>query len=138
MMCSLADGRVMLKRTALRRWALQVLVAWLFGIAAGVANACALAQLVDAESPRAAAASHARQGDGDHDRANCADFCAKASFAAPKQGSGDDVPATVPACAAPRPPVVQRLGAAAGGIGALPCPPARKPPLRITLQRLAL
>lgn len=133
-----ADGRVMLGRTALRRWALQVLVAWLFGIAAGVANACALAQLVDDARPRAAAGAHASHDDRGHDRANCADFCAKASFSAPKQSSGDEALATVLTCAAPRPPVIQRLGPAAAGIAALPCPPGSKPPLRITLQRLAL
>lgn len=134
----LCDRNVMRERIAVRRWALRVLVAWLFGIAAGVANACVLAQFVDDERPRATAAAHAEQGDGDHDRANCADFCAKASLAAPKQSSGDEASPAVPACGLVRLSAVQQVDRAAATVAALPCPPGRKPPLRITLQRLAL
>lgn len=104
---------VMRERIAVRRWALRVLVAWLFGIAAGVANACVLAQFVDDERPRASAAAHAEQGDGNHEQANCLDFCAKASLAAPKQGGGDDAAAAIPACGAVRLPVVERFAPAA-------------------------
>lgn len=97
-------------RQQLRRWAARVLMLWLFGVAAGVANAClgpgpgafggpptAPATQVGAwhhhASPEAIAQGHhaglagAHGGGGGHEgplfKSNCADFCDKASVSVP-------------------------------------------------------
>lgn len=78
-------------RRRLRRWAAQVLLVWLFGLAMGVANACALGEQAHHRSELAtAAASDAVQKhqhgneQGDPAKVNCLEFCEKASIAAPQ------------------------------------------------------
>jgi len=75
-------------RRQLRRWAACVGLLWLFGVAAGAANACLLS-----DASRFAAqpvATHGLADDHqDHDqdgapgKANCLDFCDKSSAATP-------------------------------------------------------
>ena len=136
-------------RRRLRRWAAQTLLAWLFGLAMGVANACALwdpghhAAVLDSSVELAGHEHHdldADHHDGDDGSANCLDFCDKASVGAPKLKMADDGA------------VVVGLPAQGSGLlGAIePQEPARShfgldravlrggPPLRIALQRLAL
>ena len=91
-------------RQRLRRWAARVLLLWLFGVGAGVANAC-LVQ-ASASSDGLAAAHHAHVGAVHHHAAagegahghgaapavsNCQDFCDKASVSLPslKAAPGD-------------------------------------------------
>jgi hypothetical protein len=76
-------------RRRLRRWAAQVMLVWLFGLAMGVANACALGEQAhhrsDAATPVAADAVQKHQhGDeqGDLAKVNCLDFCEKSSLGA--------------------------------------------------------
>ena len=78
-------------RRRLRRWAAQVLLVWLFGLAMGVANACALGEQAhhrsDAATPFGADAVQKHQhGDeqGDLAKVNCLDFCEKPSLGAPQ------------------------------------------------------
>jgi hypothetical protein len=78
-------------RRRLHRWAAQVLLVWLFGLAMGVANACALGEQAHHRSDVAmAVAADAVQkhqhGDEqrDLDKVNCLDFCEKSSIAAPQ------------------------------------------------------
>lgn len=136
-------------RRRLRRWAAQVLLAWLFGIATGIAHACALRLADDHHEAVAAAAAdqpvvalHDHGGSsGDADgQTNCLDFCEKSSVTAPalksKLDHGTDIhavaitpaPATWVAGWPPRAParpdgVIDRRGG---------------PPPRIAFQRLAL
>lgn len=104
-------------RQQLRQWAARVLLLWLFGIAAGVANACITTEQV---TPVAAAASYfAPEIDAHHDavphdhvgtgiaslpsqgidsqshlgnlsKANCQDFCDKATVSIPPVKSALD------------------------------------------------
>jgi hypothetical protein len=77
-------------RTQLRRIAAQVLLLWLFGIGAGLANACfaagAAEPLGHCDAMRAAEAVH-HQGTSGHDGApaktNCQDFCEKSTISIP-------------------------------------------------------
>jgi hypothetical protein len=132
-------------RRHIRRWAARVLLVWLFGLAVGVANACALGESVHHRPDASDRASHPEaqhdvdQGAGDG-HANCQDFCEKASLGAVKLKLVDDGQIDVD-LAAP-------LLGSAGKI-LLPEPPLgrvgdpsllvrSRPPLRIALQRLAL
>ncbi len=94
-------------RQQLRQWAARVLLLWLFGIAAGVANACITTERA---TPVAAAAGHvAEVADTHHDvtahdhahaddsthiaslsKANCQDFCDKATVSIPPVKSALD------------------------------------------------
>jgi hypothetical protein len=136
-------------RRRLRRWAAQMLLVWLFGVATGVAHACAL-RLADHPAdavfvPPAGQAVGAYQGHGEPSpggdgQADCLDFCEKSSVTAPSpklkaDPGGDPQPVAIPA----RPPVWMAAGS--------PCSPARPagtidprggPPPRIAFQRLAL
>lgn len=104
-------------RQQLRRWAARVLLLWLFGIAAGIANACitneqgtpiaaAASHLADAadnhldvvahvhaEAGSASLSPH-RAGDSIHvaqlSKANCQDFCDKATVSIPPLKSAQD------------------------------------------------
>lgn len=120
-----------------------MLFAWLFGLAVAVANACALAQPVHGQAEVAAAAAHGAShsdGEGDHGKANCLDFCAKSSVGSPKlkltdgTSAGQALPVLAP-------------GYAMAALGWLPAhdEPQRpgpglrgSPPLRVALRRLTL
>lgn len=136
-------------RRRLRRWATQVLLVWLFGIATGMANACALR--VAAHHHESASASavhhetgmshdHGRQSQDADEQVNCLDFCEKSSVAATSLkftlDQGGDVqsfailPSPSPGVAAW--PVV--ASARGGGVRAT----RGGPPPRIAFQRLAL
>ncbi len=134
-------------RRRLRRWAAQVLLVWLFGLAMGVANACALGEQAHHRSELAtAAASDAVQKhqhgneQGDPAKVNCLEFCEKASIAAPQlKLVGDGLAAlgfALPvsptlSVAGPTEPTVDRL------VVDSPTLPGGPPP-RIAFQRLAL
>ena len=103
-------------RRQLRRWAARVLLVWLFGVAAGVANAC-LAPALDGHGAQASLGMHAMDADHDaapmppgpdaHDamvadhsgsadhggipgKANCQDFCQKSTVSIPPVKSALD------------------------------------------------
>jgi hypothetical protein len=133
-------------RQQLRRWAARVLLLWLFGVGAGVANACL------ATGHPAAAHGHARsdavgaplqEADaptpvGNLAKANCQDFCDKATVSIPPLKSALDDTQSHPAIAttaltvlpmpafAPRPLWVPRRDG------------AQAPPIPIVFLRLAL
>lgn len=130
-------------RRRLRRWTVQLLFAWLFGLTMAVANACALAEPVHAHAEDASAAAHDEGHShdvGDQGNVNCLDFCAKSSIGSPKLKLSDDTPTgqalavlapgyVTPAAAwSPADDVPQRPGSEIRG----------SPPLRIALRRLAL
>ena len=119
------------------RWAAIVLFAWLFGLASGMANACALA----ADHPPHAGAMVAPHDDHDDAvKASCLDFCAQASLATPSVEAAFHA---IDVLALPARATLQvvapnrdapRLGAAATEL------PDRgsAPPIPIALLRLAL
>lgn len=131
-------------RRRLRRWAASVLLAWVFGLAMGIANACALGESMAHTDPLQSVAAtvpeaHDHEG-GEHESANCLDFCEKASVAALQVKVIGDVCAALgsalPASRAlsvlaPPEPATGRLGVDS------PTLPSG-PPLRIAFQRLAL
>lgn len=133
-------------RRLLRRCAAQLLFVWLFGLAMGVANACALGEPVHHRSvaavtaPDDAAQKH-HHGDeqGDAAKVNCLDFCEKSSIGAPQVKAGDGLAAlgfALPASAVPwisglAEPAVRRLVVNSSHL------PGGPPP-RIAFQRLAL
>lgn len=134
-------------RRRLRRWAAQVLLVWLFGLAMGVANACALGEPAHHRSEAGAtAASDAVQKhqhgaeQGDLAQINCLDFCEKSSIGAPQlKVLGDGLAALGFAL-----PVSRTLSAAGQAEPAVdrlvvdsPNLPGGPPP-RIAFQRLAL
>ncbi|MBL8346316.1 MAG: hypothetical protein JNN03_12800 [Rubrivivax sp.] len=131
-------------RRHLRRWAAQMLLVWLFGLAMGVAHACALGESTHHHSAVGdvvkVASSHHDDEDHDRGQANCLDFCEKSSIGAPKLKLTDDT-TTNPAF-----PVIA-AGYATTGLSWAPSrgwspvdSPHRRsgPPLRIAYQRLAL
>jgi hypothetical protein len=82
-------------RRRLRRWTAQVLLVWLFGLAMGVANACALGESAQHRSdwPTAADADadtdvvHRHQHGNekpDPAKVSCLEFCEKSSIVAPQ------------------------------------------------------
>lgn len=81
-------------RRRLRRWAAQVLLVWLFGLAMGVANACTLEESTHHHANAEAAVSLAEHHHGDEQddsgKANCLNFCEKSSIAAPQLKVVDD------------------------------------------------
>jgi hypothetical protein len=141
-------------RRRLRRWATQVLLVWLFGLAMGVANACALAE--PARETHAAATTDHRHGArahvvtsvatiGDHHRAdgndaNCLDYCEKLSIGALKPKVADDGTAVVgvPIPVSARPGVIELPEPDAGHLRCGSTHLRGSPPLRTALQRLAL
>jgi hypothetical protein len=134
-------------RRRLRRWAAQVLLVWLFGLAMGVANACALGEQAYHRSDAATAvASDAVQkhqhGDeqGDLAKVNCLDFCEKSSIGAPQlKVVGDGLAAF--GFALPVSHVLSVVGQAEPTVGRLVVDSAYLPggpPPRIAFQRLAL
>lgn len=134
-------------RRRLRRWAAQVLLVWLFGLAMSVANACALGEQAHHRSAAATVAAtdvaqkHQHGGEqGEPSKVNCLDFCERSSIAAPQvKLVGDGMAALGFALPVSRSlsvsglaqPIVVRL--------AVDSPNLRGgPPPRIAFQRLAL
>lgn len=134
-------------RRRLRRWAAQVLLVWLFGLAMGVANACALGEPAhhrsDVATPVAADTVQKHQHgneQGDLAKVNCLDFCEKSSIAAPQlKVVGDGLAAL--GFALPVSHVLSVAGQIEPTVGRLvvdsPHLPGGPPP-RIAFQRLAL
>ncbi len=81
-------------RRRLRRWAAQVLLVWLFGLAMSVANACALGEPAhhhaDARAASGALDHHHGDEHGDAGEVNCLDFCEKSTIGAPQLNVVDD------------------------------------------------
>jgi hypothetical protein len=152
-------------RQQLRRWAARVLLLWLFGVAAGVANAClgpgpgALASPATAPAQHVGAGHHdgmdggrahgqdlvlafAHGGGAGHEgsrlRSNCVDFCDKASVSIPPLKSPlDDLQGQALLVA---PVAVVQAGPA--GLPAQRWDPRQQvhwsPPIRIVFLRLVL
>ncbi len=140
-------------RRRLRRWAIQVLLVWLFGIVTGIAHACAVRI---ADDHRGSAHRHHGAMVADHSshshghavlpgedtagKANCLDFCEKASLSAQPLKFRLDPSAEASAMAhssSASPDLIDwpaRTFARSGGVFYQ----HRGPPLRIALQRLAL
>jgi len=131
-------------RRRLRRWAAQVLLVWLFGLATGVANACALGEAAyDVATTAANLDSQVHHHGDEHDDAakvNCLDFCEKSSVGAPQlKAVGDGfgllgfaLPVSgILSVSGPAEPVVGRLEVDSSHL------PGGPPP-RIAFQRLAL
>jgi hypothetical protein len=130
-------------RRQLRQWAARVLLAWLFGIVAGVANACVVSADRD-EHGEHARTHHAAQAVHHHEegpgKANCLDFCGKSAVVVP--GSKVKVADEVAADLAPLPARVSAAPSLATGTSARaaiphPAPPGG-PPIPIVFLRLAL
>lgn len=134
-------------RRRLRRWAAQVLLVWLFGLAMGVANACDLGEQAHHRSGAATLAGadavqkHQHGSEqGDPSKVNCLDFCEKASVATPQlKVAGDSLAAL--GFALPVSCTLSASGLAQPIVGRLvvdsPHLPGGPPP-RIAFQRLAL
>lgn len=134
-------------RRRLRRWAAQVLLVWLFGLAVGVAEACALGEAAHHRSN--AATTTATDGGQKHRygnekadpaKVNCLDFCEKSAIAGPQlKVVGDGLAAL--GFALPVSHVLSVAGQTEPTVGRLvvdsPHLPGG-PPLRIAFQRLAL
>jgi len=141
-------------RRYLRRWATLVLLMWLFGLAMGVANACALGEA--GREARGAATTDHGHGDrahavdsvaaiGDHHRAdgndaNCLDYCEKLSIGAPNPKVADNGTAMVglPMYVSAGPGVIELPEPDAGHLRRSSTHLRGAPPLRTALQRLAL
>ena len=126
-------------RRRLRRWAAQVLVVWLFGLAMGAANACALSERAHRRADAATAAAGQdgqkhRHGSAQGEAAeiDCLNFCEKSSIGAPPlKVVGDGLAALGFALPVSPQPTVGRP--------AVDSPNLRGgPPPRIVFQRLAL
>ena len=131
-------------RRRLRRWAAQVLLVWLFGLAMGMANACALGESAHHHAGVSAAtgASEHHHGDeqGEPAKVNCLDFCDKSSIGAPQLKVVGDGLATL-GFALPVSHILSVAGQALPALGrlAVDSPHLRGgPPPRIAFQRLAL
>ncbi|MBI5716330.1 MAG: hypothetical protein HZC37_01430 [Burkholderiales bacterium] len=134
----------MFSNRRLCRWAVRVLLVWLFGLAMGVAHACALGESTHQHSTAGDAAnvSSSQHDDEEHDLAlaNCLDFCEKSSVGVPKLKLIDDssansaLPAAVPGHGTTE-PAWESLRA--GSPVASPHWHSG-PPLRIAYRRLAL
>jgi hypothetical protein len=74
-------------RSQLRRWAAQVLLLWLFGIGAGLANACFAAGAAEpqghCESTQAAQGVQHSEHESAPAKTNCQDFCEKSTISIP-------------------------------------------------------
>ena len=134
-------------RRRLRRWAAQVLLVWLFGLAMGVANACALgeqahhrSEVVTTAAPESPQKHQHGSEQGDTAKVNCLDFCEKSSIGAPQlKVVGDGLAAL--GFALPVSHTLSAAGQAEHSVDQLvvdsPNLPGGPPP-RIAFQRLAL
>jgi hypothetical protein len=131
-------------RSRLRRWAAQVLLVWLFGLAMGVANACALSEPVHHRPDSASTADSQKHDHGDEQgdpaKDNCLDFCDQSSIGAPQlKFVGDGF--VVLGIARPTPDTISLSGPAEPTVGQLVVDSSHLPggpPPRIAFQRLAL
>ena len=134
-------------RRRLRRWAAQVLLVWLFGLAMGVANACALGEPVHHRSDAATTAAsqtaqkhHHGDEQGDAAKVNCLEFCEQSSIGAPQLKVAGDALAAL-GLALPVSDFLLMSGLAEPTVVRLvvdsPHLPGGPPP-RIAFQRLAL
>jgi hypothetical protein len=136
-------------RRHLRRWAIRVLLVWLFGIATGIAHACSLRVAEQHQDIASASVAyldsvvphgHDRQSPDADGQANCLDFCEKASVSAPslkfKLDPGGDIQS---AALLPSPsPWVAVWVAQTSALPHSEIATRGGPPLRIAFQRLAL
>lgn len=133
-------------RQQLRLWAARVLLAWVFAMGAGVANACLSTGTPEHSGlPTAhaveATAVHQEGSDAHHgspDKANCVDFCDKASASIPTlKAALDDVHGSPLIClvdaAALSVPVVEPVQESVPRRDGV-----RAPPIPIAFLRLAL
>lgn len=131
-------------RRRLRRWAAQVLLVWLFGLAMGVANACALGESAhhrsEAETVTSLPEHHHGDEQGDAAKVHCLDFCEKSSIGAPQLTVVDDG-LTAFGFALPVSGILAVSGWTEPSVGQMvvdsPHLPGGPPP-RIAFQRLAL
>lgn len=130
-------------RRRLRRWAAQALLVWLFGLAMGVANACAPGEQARYRSDESADTVQQHQHGTervDFAKANCLDFCKKSSIGALQLKVGGDSSGAL-GFALPVSDALAVVGKAAATVGRLmvdsPTLPGGPPP-RIVFQRLAL
>ena len=131
-------------RRRLRRWAAQVLLVWLFGLAMGVANACALGELAhhhaDLKVENGVSEHHHGDEQGEPAKVNCLDFCEKSTIGAPQLKLVGDGLATL-GFALPVSHILSVAGQAQPALGRLevdsPHLPDGPPP-RIAFHRLAL
>jgi hypothetical protein len=120
-----------------------MLLVWLFGLAIGVANACALGPPAHQEKGAAVAglaATHHDQGDTDPGQVSCLDFCEKSSIGSLTLKLSDDstvghgIPVLAPGYSA----VTAQREPSPGHLPSLTPHWRSGPPLRIAYQRLAL
>ncbi|NML16950.1 hypothetical protein [Azohydromonas caseinilytica] len=126
----------------LRRWAALVLLAWLFGVAMSVANACALRLSGDASAALVehaeASSHHHNDGHDNESQANCLDFCEESSVAVSTWQAVPDLtslawlPTVFITLVIPAPPSLSARSVCA------PPDVAAGPPIPITLRRLTL
>lgn len=132
-------------RRRLRRWAAQVLLVWLFGLAMGVANACALGESAhhraDAKVATSVPEHHHGDEQGNAAKVSCLDFCEKSSIGAPQLKVVVDDGSAVLGFALPVSDTFAVSGLTEPTVGRLlvdsPHLPGGPPP-RIAFQRLAL
>jgi hypothetical protein len=126
-------------RRQLRRWAARMLLVWLFGLMAGVANACILSA-PNETGPVVPGLADDGHGEAAHAKANCLDFCKKAASGAPAlQSALDNIGfTTLPAPAASTPYLVTCPGPAAPLRGRVLPDRPDEPSIRIAFLRLAL
>lgn len=138
-------------RRRLRRWATQMLLVWLFGIASGIAHACVLRVADHHHEIEAAAISHHESvashdhhhhGSSQHvdEQANCLDFCEKSSVTAPSLKFKLDQSADSQSIAfhpSPQPWMADAAVLAPARWNG-DTPHGGGPPMRIVFQRLAL
>jgi hypothetical protein len=130
-----------LRPLPLHRWAALVLLAWVFGVATSVANACAVRLSGDVSTGAvdlAGTSGHHHGGHEDEAQDNCLDFCDKSSLATPTwQGAPDAgslvwLPAIFICLVIPAPLLLSARSTST--------PPGSRggPPIPIAFQRLAL
>lgn len=131
-------------RRQLRRWAARVLMAWLFGMVAGVVNACVIDTPMKAVHATHAVAhadqsqSHDGNDDGNDDgNGTCRDFCEKSAVSLLSTSTGTDAGTVLPAL--PAAPVSITLAALQGAARPVASDRLSGPlPVRIAFVRLAL
>lgn len=132
-------------RRRLRRWAAQLLLAWLFGLAMGVVNACVISEPTHDRSPSEQRAQHASsphddQAGRDAAHENCLDFCGKSSIGVPQLKVTDDssTAATFAVIASGYPVIAMAGERTRVAFPVAPTDRHGSPPLRIAYGRLAL
>jgi len=135
---------VFIDRQCVRRWAARVLLVWLFGVATGMTNACALGEpshhRTDATAATGSQEHHHVDERGNVGKVNCLDLCEGLSIGTPQLKGADGgfaalgfalpVLCTLSVLSSSE-PVVRRLAVDSPNL------PGGPPP-RIAFQRLAL